>query len=788
MKKILTLVLFALLGLNLSAVNVHEAGEEVAPMRRPIDPQHPMWLIHIDCWNYPDPQKIIDLVPEDIRPWVVFNIALSSSHDKNTGAFTVSPDGYHIIQSWLRVCAENGVWAMAQPSSGGYNHFPEDDLTIYEEFYQYPNFIGWNFAEQFWGYNDELGPYKRTASFEQRMGLLTNLLKLAHRYGGYVVDSWCGVFWGASLNPVAMVKRFPDFKKQLLACPEHFIECEKFTSSYGFLDIESTCLGMWLSGYSGHYGQRFDQCGYNDDAGYPTALGTMPMLSHVMLTGQDVVDGPELIWQQDFKEVGQTTVDGWRRRNWERFSQFDNIPIDLFRKVLDGSVRILDRKEVIDRTKVVMVNNMTSGSDQDKYLSPLDLFIGLYQHEQSPNNWLDQTTWTKTSGRYPAIPTVPDLNADSLAGTFQVKVNHSSYKTRWSSTTSKRNEMNRLFEKQYTGTAFADRVDNAWVIYNPFYQPKRATASIPARYASVNEVYMDLAQYSTVLMREASDSIHFYLSNYNTISHPNLQRDTIRLTGLTETPVLNYQDRSKHVKSQVSSQMVGDSVFQIIVAHNGPLDLAVRCPGAYPKQETPRDPLALVAPAAPKLYLDTLQREAESMDWKQIRQMVTNGVPYSLRDYYGQGYVNFGTTTGAALRDTVYIPAEGAWYFTMRYRAPEGKPTSVYVSLNGTKKALTMKRSSEWTTVTTKLPQVKKGLNEFQIMRPVAGNFDFTVDCFTLAPDSSTVAGLPEVFEVNDEMTHLEPGDDCYDLHGHKVSQMQPGGLYIRKGKKLLFE
>ena len=45
--------------------------------RRPVDSKHPMWLIHIDVWNNADPQKIIDLIPEDVRPYVCFNLSLS---------------------------------------------------------------------------------------------------------------------------------------------------------------------------------------------------------------------------------------------------------------------------------------------------------------------------------------------------------------------------------------------------------------------------------------------------------------------------------------------------------------------------------------------------------------------------------------------------------------------------------------------------------------------------------------------------------------------------------------
>ena len=39
-----------------------------APFRRSISPSQPTWLVHIDTWNYADPQKIIDLIPADIRP------------------------------------------------------------------------------------------------------------------------------------------------------------------------------------------------------------------------------------------------------------------------------------------------------------------------------------------------------------------------------------------------------------------------------------------------------------------------------------------------------------------------------------------------------------------------------------------------------------------------------------------------------------------------------------------------------------------------------------------------
>ena len=31
--------------------------------------------------------------------------------------------GYEVAKSWLRACAENRMWAMVQPSSGGFSQF-----------------------------------------------------------------------------------------------------------------------------------------------------------------------------------------------------------------------------------------------------------------------------------------------------------------------------------------------------------------------------------------------------------------------------------------------------------------------------------------------------------------------------------------------------------------------------------------------------------------------------------------------------------------------------------------
>lgn len=731
MKKTFSLLLNVLILLSgssfLSAKAETLAVEEIvaAPMRRPISPEQPMWLMHIDTWNWPDPQKIIDLVPEDIRPFVVMNISLSISHNEETGEMNIAPDGYEIAKSWLRTCAENRMWAMVQCASGGFSHFSEYDLSVYEEFYRdYPNFIGWNFAEQFWGYDD-----KFSCTWLERMGLFAQLMKMAHRYGGYLVSSWCGAFWGANLNPIAMMKRSPEFAAMCERWPEHFILCEKFTMTSCFHEIESTCLGTWLSGYSGQYGIRFDQCGWHESLGtFPEAAGAIPVLSHMMLTGETVTDGPELIWQQDVHEVGTVvTADGYTARRWEFFPQFVNISIDLFRKILDGSVRILDRKEVIDRTKVVILQDINKGGDREDYMTPAGLFKGLYQMDED-GEWLENIMWFKKSGRYPAVPTVYRL-ADSLAQTFTVKVRSSNFSKRWPTVADKVKEFNTLFPEEYTGDAYFSRVENAWVGYNPYVKDKTAKGSVPFLYNTCEKMEVVFNQYSLMQLRETADKLDFYLTNYRT-DETKLRTDTIRIYGATAEPQYTFTDRASHQPSRVSATWK-DGVYTLAVSHNGPLDLSVRCAGAAADRLTEVTPAVIRKPAIPSVYTGPRQYEAESFDYKNVDRCVTNGVYSNVKGYTGQGYMSFGKKAGATVRDTVTVDRSGFYQLRLRYAAPEGAVRTVSIYVNGarvTTMNLTKSKAGEYWKEFNRKVKLKAGRNEIRFSATSAGTYNLYLD------------------------------------------------------------
>lgn len=722
-------------GTSITLPNYNAEDETQEPItghiRRTISPEQPMWLIHIDTWNFPDPQKIIDLVPIDIRPYVVFNISLSINHDSETGKWKIVEYGYETAKSWLRTCAENRVWAIIQPSSGGFSHFPDImnytdmESSLYNEFFRdYPNFLGFNYCEQFWGFDD-----KFSVSFPQRLAHWSNLMKLCHKYGGYLVVSCCGPYWAAALNPIAMMKRDANLAEICRRYPENLIICEKFTSKYGFFDNESTCLGAYLSGYSGQYGIRPDETGWNgltDNDKYPVAAGAAPVIERFMLTGCTILDGPETIPNQCCREIGTTvTSGGYTMRRWEFYPQFHNIHIDIFRKILDGTIRILNRKEVIDRTKVVIVHDVNSGDDRDKYTGPETLYEGLYRMDDD-GNMLENRSWFKKTGRYPTIPIVYQLN-DDIANSFAYKMNKSQYANYWSDISRKIDEFNILFPQEYTGDLYAGRNENGWVIYNPYKTGQTASASIPFKYNTCDSMLLTFSKYSSGVIKEYTNKLTFYLTNYDN-DDISLKTDVIKIYGCSSEPTYSYVDRENHTPSNVVKNW-SNSVFTLWVTHNGPIDLTVKCSGLASNREISYKTAVITMPEQPEIYKGPHQYEAENFDYKNIAKNQKNGINSGIGNYTAQGYINFGTNSSAAVRVAISVLNEGVYALQTRYRAPMTTVSTIDLYINGTKIATpefvqTANNGDVWE-VNTQAVYLRKGSNiiEFRANSTAPGDF-----------------------------------------------------------------
>lgn len=653
--------------LFLFSISATVLSQERTPLRRPVSTKSPMWIIHIDTWNWADPEKIISLVPEDIKPYVVFNISLSVSD------FVIKKYPFTICESWVRACAESGVWAMIQPASGYLCNFPYSISEEYEYFYKnYPNFIGWNWAEQNWG-------FPSSNEFKKRLDLFVELLKLADKYGGYLsVSNFMGV--GNYTNVMGQLKEHPAFEQACKTYSRNYILQDKFTFPSGFYDNESAHLGAFLSGYAGHYGIRFDECGWSSSNPFAESSGIAAVMEHFLLTGATITDGPETIPMQATRQISSYTNKlGFTSKRFEMYSQMVDIHVDMFRKIIDGTFRIPEKQEVINRTKIAYVNDIKQGTNLQKYSSDASLYTGLYSMDGELEN---NRTWFKKTGRYPSIPMIHKSGNDETAN-FQVVVTKQQFNTRWPDIQAKINEFNNLFPAEYVGDGYAARINNTWLTYNPYKDGDvRSLINIPFKYNTCESLALSYARFSNGIINEYADRLHIYLNNYCTNTVYGLREDVITIVGCKNEPTFTFKDRGR-VSGTVTKSW-NEGTFTLKVKHNGPMDIDINCSGAetnrlsdYP--ETPK----MIAPERPPVYYGPGQYEAENFDYRNI----TSVSQTDLQNYTAMGYLNFGSSNSARVMDTIRVEHEGNYILVTKYRAPSADVKTVDLIINNKKVA-----------------------------------------------------------------------------------------------------
>lgn len=728
-------------------------AQNQSDMRRPISNVSPTWLVHVDVWANADPKRIIELVPEDIRPFVIFNLSLSISKPAS-GPYGPNVDKYTILESWIRTCAEYRAWATIQTASGWESALPPQyaENDIYEYFYKtYPNFVGYNFAEQCWGFPTE-------TDFENRLQLFADLIKLGHKYGGYVMVSHTQTMNAPHYNAIANLKRSDAFRAAAKDFSENYISIEKYTTSRGFYDIESTCLGTFLSGYAGNYGVRFDDCGWTyienrAKKDFPKSLGIFPIVEHAILTGQTLSDGPELTWNgmAISGDGTQNTDNGYRFRAFKQEANFTNNNLDVFRKILDGSFPIPSREEVIERTKVAYVNDFVSGDNSQRYSSEQSLFTGLYAMDGEYSN---NIIWTKSTGRYPTIPTLFKEGV-SETGAFEKVVTKSNYASTWPTIESKVKDLDGMFPQEYTGDIYASRMKNVWVMYNPYmgepndanYTQKLTSTSgiIPFKYNTCREMNISLSNYGLAVLTESKDRLDLYLNNFSdklSDNIPLLRKDTVRIHGAISSPTYTYENRggANAGNITISDNWDGD-IYTLYVEHNGPVDVTINCLGTESDRLAVPETPSIITPSLPPVYTGILQYEAEDMDFKNIASLKQNG---SLPGYTALGYSVFGANASAAMRMKPIIATAGLYNLKIKYSVLSADVNNIDLYVNGQKTAnLSFPKTKGWAAIVESV-NLTQGENIIELVANGIGVSDMSFDNLILESVGNVTS--PSVF------------------------------------------
>ncbi len=739
-----------------------------AQQRRPIDSQHPMWLVHIDVWNSADPQKIIDLIPADIKPYVVMNLSLSCQFDTKTGMYRMPRNAVRTYKSWASVCQLNNMWFTCQPASGGHTHIQDNDLETFEYFFKtYPNFLGWNYAEQFWAFGDAGDLSSQTAS--SRWALFANLVEMSHKYGGFLTVSWCGGDYHMSTNPMGELKAD---KKFLAACknyPEAILFLYKYTHSSSFYNNESICWGPFVSGLAKNYGVRYDNCGWNDMTSklvgenkckYPGSAGIGTVMEQTCVNGGAVWDGPELIWTEDFQNQWDSTVDGYTRRNWGTFDNFKGIWLDMWREIIKGNMYIPTREEVVKKTKIVVVNDIASG--YESYTSWDDLYNGLYlqtdpanQKKEARHNygqWYNNLCYFKSTGRYGAIPIVIGLY-DDLAKSIPLQVKRSTYTSRWSTQAKKQTDFNAQYPEVSKGDLYVNRYRNQLVTYTPYTYlnaKKTASAELPLLYNTCDSLKLQYGKLSSAVIREYADHIDFYFNNYRSDS-TSTQIDKITVTGVAAEPTYKVTKPTTGAAGHTytlsgKSYNAETKTFTISIVHMGPIEFRLNCSGAATDKLTdvlPSEQLGI--PKQPAPFKGPIIIEAEDMDRKNVTHKLTNSGWWAqeYKDFAGLGYIETQTSTSSALRHQLKLAEGGEYNIRVRY-CNSNKAGNMKAIVNGTAQDISFEKLdiNDWREAVV-TATFKAGTNDFVLQN--SGSIKMTIDQIIYEP-----AGTPaEKFDVS---------------------------------------
>ena len=748
-------------------------AEAASYMRRTCDPEHPMLIVHIDTWNYADPAKIIATIPESIRPYCVFNISLSINWSNTEHKWLMVQDGYEFAKSWLKTCSDMGIWCMVQPASGGQCHFPDYDSnynivnspnkgryvqhadddyenTIYAEFFRdYPSFIGFNYSEQFWGFASQDHP----CTFQQRYQHFAHLLKLCNKYGGYLNINFCANRWSAGLNPIAMLKTNSLWRDACEKYGQNLMLEEKYTQESMIEDVESQILGLYLSGYCGCYGVRYDDTGWTDLGSDGSSLSTknqyrqitgLPIhAERMIMNGATVIDGPELVWNDDFGETwgGVKDSEGYSCRNWFTKDQYVNSTLNFFEKMVDGTYRIPTRQEVIDRTKYIIIQDVSSGGDNTKYSTYQTLFEGLYRMPNDGNLW-DNKNLYKSTGRYPTIPTTYGLR-DSTAKTFKYQLKQSQLGSRWSSISAKQNEFNREFPSEYVGTCYAGHYNNTWVTYNNDKLNGNQGVLIDLQYNTCSTFDANFNAYGNAIINEYSDHIDIYANNFDNKAQTTLSTDTFKVNGCNSRPTYTAKDTGRNQTRSQITESYSNGTYTLVVKHNGPVDIRINCKGNNTGRKTNYNKASVQAIADPAFYTGTRQYEGEFFDVKNVEGYVTNACNSGVTGIQGQGFLKYGKNYNAAVKDTVHTNKAGQFTMKLRYSS-QSDIDQVDLYVNGTKQE-TMHLSntygySNWKTY-EKTINLKAGDNKIEFKSNSALPSSLYIDNFTVDGDFGDGSG-----------------------------------------------
>ena len=421
-------------------------------------------------------------IPEDLREHAVLELhvgGIIGCKDEYTGDPNVCKDFY--VQQ-LDIAEANDIPIMLMVATAGQHRQWTATETLDNEWLEwviqeYDCVKGFFITENYW------------TSWDRVATLAADYLRIAAENGGYVIwsEHHTNVLQGIMQNEA--------FAAALELYGKNFAFTWKNTpaSSQQNAGSAATIQGLWLNGNIDQWGGLADTWKW-----WELQLGKLFDSRGVYVgdgQGEEaraIVMEPEAMLGMEMLSIyanGGTIYNfehpAYVYGSYDKTSPaFSNAVAETFRYILENPAPT--KEEILADTEVILHGNV-----------PNSFYTGLTSdYQASP---------TYKTGRYNLAPNVPEAVTVDTAIADKV-VEYSSLSG------NKVDYYNSKYEAEYTGSAFAQKVEDVWVLYNSLFNEQGTQDATVA--VADQSVKVDMTEHTFTLMKEEKDGINVYLNNY----------------------------------------------------------------------------------------------------------------------------------------------------------------------------------------------------------------------------------------------------------------------------------
>ena len=455
-----------------------------------IDNENPLLIIPVYGKTYSESGSTMDFgdtlvgrwnsIPDDLKDHAVLELHVGGMIGVKDG--NSNDAGRKFYEQQLEIAEANNIPVMVMAATAGQKPYYTSTACLTDEWFEwviqeYDCVKGFFITENYW--EDWNGVATQAA----------RLMRIAAENGGYLIwsEHHTNVLQGIMQNKA--------FAEALELYGKNFAFTWKNTpaSSAQNAGSAATIQGLWLNGNIDQWGGLADTWKW-----WELKLGNLFEGTGVYNgdgQGEEcraVVMEPEAMLGMEMLSVyanGGTIYNfehpAYVYGSYDKTSPaFSNVVADTFRYILENPAPT--KEEVLADTEVILHGNV-----------PNNFYTGLTSDNQSSP--------TYKTGRYNLAPNVPASVKVNTAVADKV-IEYSSLQG------DKVEFYNSKYEKEYKGSAFAQKVEDVWVLYNSLFNEQGTQDATVA--VADQSVKVDMTEHTFTLMKEKKGGVDVYLNNY----------------------------------------------------------------------------------------------------------------------------------------------------------------------------------------------------------------------------------------------------------------------------------